>query len=86
MLKKINFDNGCDNGFVLVGRAKEIERTYKKMCEKCTELYPLFLDEHKLNPIRTYGIEVSEEMGAFRIINAEWVIFHLLNELDKKER
>lgn len=85
MLKRLNFcydDNF--SGYVLIGGAKEIARTYKKMCEKCEGLYPLFLDEPpKLNPKRIYGIEVSEVNGDFCVVNAEWVICHLLNELEK---
>lgn len=83
MLKKLNFKNSCDYGFVLIGGAKEISRTYRKMCEKSVEFRPLFLDEPKYNLNRIYGIEVSETEGNFKIINAECVICHLLNELEK---
>lgn len=84
MLKKFNLKNSCDYGFLLIGEAKEISRTYRKMCEKSVEFRPLFLDEPKYNPKRIYGIKVSKTEGNFQIINEDLVVCYVLNELEKE--
>lgn len=71
----MKFNAFGDEVTVIAGNATEIKAVYKSICRaEYTNLHPVFSDFPKFNPNRMYGIDISNNTGAFSIIG-EPVLF-----------
>lgn len=79
-MRRFDFENENENGYIVIGTAREIRSLYKRMVNSCEiHLISAYLDMPKFNNLKMYGILVNKEDGFFQVINNDMIVRYLVD-------
>lgn len=79
-MKRFNFNFENENGYIIIGNAREIRSLYKRMVNSCEiQLVSAFLDMPKFNNFKMYGILVNKKDGCYQVINNDMIVRYLVD-------
>lgn len=79
-MRRFDFENENENGYIVIGTAREIRSLYKRMRNSWEiQLVSTFQNTPKFNNFKMYGILVDKQEGCYQVINNDMIVRYLVD-------